>query len=92
MRYLKKRRCVKCGSTGTKDQHVNFKQLPEMVSGIIFGDCVKNCQEGEHIHRRCNNCGYKWSEDPLKMNTIHKPTPPPPKIIREGLFSFWRKP
>jgi predicted nucleic-acid-binding Zn-ribbon protein len=54
-RYEPTRKCVKCGHGKAETKHCTGNYL-----------CARFPFEiGDHIDRRCTNCGYVWAEDCL---------------------------
>jgi predicted nucleic-acid-binding Zn-ribbon protein len=56
-RYRPESACEKCGNTTAATVYCGGAGDREHVAG---------CEEsGEHLHRTCARCGYRWLEDTL---------------------------
>lgn len=53
--FDRSRNCPKCGSNNPSENAYHPTSM-EFEHG---------CVEGEHIHRKCVDCYYQWSEAPL---------------------------
>lgn len=56
-RYKKDTQCVKCG-----EDDISTLYCPGWGKSDAKYGC---CDSGEHIHRRCKNCGYEWNDEVL---------------------------
>ena len=64
-------RCKQCGSSDLKISYIKKRDRLHVMAPCFGFD---NCPKGEHMHQRCNTCGYKWwfecgewdDKDPIK--------------------------
>ena len=68
-KYLKNRKCTKCGNVGTTDVH-SYEIIGMDNVSLWAMPSFEYDYDKPHIKRTCNNCEYSWWELPLDFEEV----------------------